>query len=123
MEPLFFFAGIASTLLVGLLIYLIMLSQPERALLHERMGHPWREVDVDFRLFTCTTEIILVPSSPKGAEFITRLQDSDPANLYYRALIVERNNLLKFAEHALSCGLAISYQPNGRRASRFVLFK
>jgi hypothetical protein len=78
-------------------------------------------IDGDFRLHTCTTELILVPVTPKAEKFLNQPQDATAP--YYRAIIVEKEALLRFAEDALAHGLSISLRVSGEQRSRFMLFK
>ncbi len=62
----------------------------------------------DFKLVTCTTELILVPAAAPAEEFLNRSPDA--AAPYYRAIIVERDHRIKFAAHCLMADLAIAFQ-------------
>jgi hypothetical protein len=74
----------------------------------------------DFKLCVCTTELILAPVTPRAEDFLCRPPDASAA--YYRALIVEKEKLLKFAEHARTAGLSISFTPVGGDRNAFKLF-
>ncbi len=64
---------------------------------------------VTFNLLARTTELILVPVTLRAEEFLNRSPDNATAP-YYRAVIVKKDNLPKFAEHCLAAGLTIALQ-------------
>jgi hypothetical protein len=62
-----------------------------------------------------------VPVTSKTLEFLNKPQDASAP--YYQAIIVEKEDLLRFAEGALAHGLPISLKTNGEQRSRFMLLK
>jgi len=112
MELLFLFAGVAGTLLIGFVVYFLLHSLPGIPPLQPLRTENRRLDELgDFRLHTCTTEILLVPVTPRAEEFLNK--PHGPEAPYYRAIVVERDNLLSFAEFAVAAGLSISLRPNG----------
>ncbi len=112
MELLYFFLGAACALITGLLIYSVYLpssvgSGAEQAFVQR--GAEDILLEGDFKLLICTTELILVPITLGADAFLNRSPDTATAP-YYRAIIVERDNRLKFAEHCLTAGLSIAFQ-------------
>jgi hypothetical protein len=111
MEFLYFFLGTACALIAILLIYLIFPYSSNTTIGSPALGQgeePLLLANSDFKLVICTTEIILVPAAPRSEEFLNRPPDA--AAPYYRAIIVERHNLLKFAEVCLTAGLTLGFR-------------
>ena len=111
MELLYFFLGAACAVIIGLLAYSRFLPSNQASRAAQSHVQDAAEVILlggDFKLVTCTTELILVPAAAHAQEFLNRSPDA--AAPYYRAIIVERDNRLKFAAHCLMAGLAIAFQ-------------
>ncbi len=113
MELLYFFLGAACALIAGLLMYLVILQlegtpRGGQALVEGRAERKHIVLEgSDFKLLTRTAELILVPVTLRAEEFLNHLPDTATAP-YYRAIIVARENLPKFAEHCLTAGLIMA---------------
>lgn len=119
MELLFLFAGVAGTLLLGFALYVLLPSlHAIPPLQPPRTDNRRLEEQGDFRLHTCTTETLLVPVTPQAEEFLSKPRG--PEAPYYRAIVVERDNLLRFAEYAVAAGLSISVRSGDEQASRVI---
>jgi hypothetical protein len=114
MELLYFFLGAAFVLVTALLIYTgffhINRAGAGRAFVQGKA----RREDIfleagDFKLLTRTTELILVPVTLRAEELLNQSPDA-ASGLYYRAIVVERDNLPKFAEHCVTAGLTMTFQ-------------
>ena len=110
MELLYFLLG-AACAVIGLLAYSGFLHSNQTPRVAQSRVQEAAEVILlggDFKLVTCTTELILVAAAAPAEEFLNRSPDA--AAPYYRAIIVERDNRVKFAAHCLMAGLAIAFQ-------------
>jgi hypothetical protein len=110
MELLYFFLGAGCALIVVPFIYLLVPHINNATTGRPRFGRGGEAVfleNSDFKLVACTTELILVPVATRAEEFLNRPPDATAP--YYRAIIVERANLLKFAEQCLAAGLTLAF--------------